>query len=179
MPVILSFGTLVLLLFPGFLLQVYAVQVPGQRPWWGLSIMHRLLRPVRVQLRCIHAGAALLFCQPVISLAHCSDRMLWNAPVLQMSNCSLPPSFLSRWTWTKRDGCCFRLFEWLHDFHLFIQTNPNPHPHPYLSQFMPNSNLNLTSILTLSLNLVPSRQNNEWGEQWAGPYMQETSNPII
>ncbi len=93
----------------------------------------------------------------VVPPAHCSSCMLWDAPILQTSNCSLPPPFLSRWTWTERDGCSFRLFERHHDFHLFVQTNPNPYPNPNLNQFMPNPNLNLTSIHTLPLNMMPHR----------------------
>ncbi len=105
------------------------------------------------------------------------------------SNCSLPPPFLSRWTWLERDGCSFRLFEWLHDFHLFVQTNPNPYPNPNpnLNQFMPSPNLILTSVNTLPPNLVPHRcsagplvhlitcgWNSELSEQWAAGTMELT-----
>ncbi len=50
----------------------------------------------------------------------CSAGSLFRLHVVRCtnaSNCSLPPPFLSRWKWAERDGCSFRLFEWLHDFH--------------------------------------------------------------
>ncbi len=48
-----------------------------------------------------------------------------------------------------------QLYLWgLHiDFHSFAQPNPNPYPNPDINQFMPNPNLNLTSIHTLPINL--------------------------
>ncbi len=80
----------------------------------------------------------------------------------------------------ERDGCSFRLFERLHDFHLFVQTNPNPYLYSNLNQFRPNPNLNLITIHKLPLNLVPHRcstgllvhlttcgWNSEPAEQWA------------
>ncbi len=45
-----------------------------------------------------------------VPTAPCSACILWDAPILQTSNCSLPPSFLSRWTKMERcsvDFCCF------------------------------------------------------------------------
>ncbi len=90
-------------------------------------------------------SAAPLFRRPIVPMAHCSTHTLWDAPILQTSNYSLPPPLLSRWTWTERDGCSFRLFEWLHD----SISNPN------LNKSIPNPNLNLTSIHTLPLNFVP------------------------
>ncbi len=81
------------------------------------------------------------------------------------------------------------VFEWLHDFHLFVQTNPypNPNPNPNLNQFLPNPNLNLTSIRTLPLNSAPHRCSagplvhlttcrpySELSEQWAGPWRNTT-----
>ncbi len=46
-----------------------------------------------VPLRC---STGPLFWRPVVPLAHCSARVLCDAPILQTSNCSLPPPFLSR-----------------------------------------------------------------------------------
>ncbi len=136
-------------------------------------------------------GAAFLFRWPIVPTAHCSAHMLWDAPILQTSNCSLPPPFLSRWIWTERDGCSFRLFGWLHDFHLFVQTNPNPYPNNNLNQFMPNPNLNLTSVHTLPLSLVPHwfsisplvhltacGRNRESAEQWAGPILKGCTSDL-
>ncbi len=77
-------------------------------------------------------------CRTAVLPAHCSNSslfacMLWDATLLQTSNYSLPPPYLSRWTWTEGDGCSFRLFEWLRDFHLIVQTNPNCNPNPTLT----------------------------------------------
>ncbi len=40
---------------------------------------------------CCFAGP--LFRQPIVLPAHCSAHLLWGAPILQTSNCSLPPPF--------------------------------------------------------------------------------------
>ncbi len=58
----------------GFLLQIYSIHAPGQRLPLGLSIMHRLLRPVRVQLRRTHAGVIWL----PITLSGCVSSILGN-----------------------------------------------------------------------------------------------------
>ncbi len=108
----------------------------------------------------------------------CSDGPLSDAPMLQTSNCSLPFPFLLRWTWTERDGCSFGLFEWLHDLHLFVQTNPNPYPIPDLNQFMPNPNHNLTSVHTLPLNLVLHSCSAGPLEHWAGCILQHAGGTV-
>ncbi len=147
-----------------------------------ITVQHIMIQVVwkKVPHRCSNSP---LFWQLTVPPACCG--LYWDAPILQIPNCSLPPPFLSRWTWTESDVCSFRLFEWLHDFHLLAQTNPNPYPN--LNQFLPNPNLNLTSIRTLPLNLVPHccsagpvvhlttcRPYSELSEQWAGPWKNTT-----
>ncbi len=134
--------------------------------WPQRSWVMDLLKQTRQLLSEVKQGICIplpytsgYWCRTAVATACCSDgslfrRMLWDAPILQTSNCSLRPSFPSRRTWMERDGCSLGLFEWLHDFHLFEQTNPNPYPNPNLNWFMPNPNCNLTSIHMLPLNLV-------------------------